>query len=277
MEQEPRHSLAQKGCRPFLRWAGGKQKLLDAYAVHIPERLGRYFEPFLGGGSLFFSRAPAQATLSDVNGELINAYHIVRDSPDQLADLLEKFEDSAAVYYWVRDEYEPKQALDRAARFVFLNMTCWNGLYRENLAAQFNVPYGARKTPWRIDRNLLHRCSEALEDACIVRADFSRPLRYARDGDFVYLDPPYVTAHNNNGFIEYNSAIFSWSDQIRLAKLAKDMVSRGVKVLVSNAQHRPLVELYEGFEVIEIERSSTIAGSAHARRKTSEVLLKGGY
>lgn len=263
--------------RPFLRWAGGKQRLWSMYRKHFAEMSGRFIEPFLGGGSIFFNVSPKDALLGDINKKLIESYQAVRDAPEEVIDKLRQFEYSREVYYWVRDHYHPLKLTEKAARFIYLNQTCWNGLYRENLTGKFNVPFGEIRTGIFLQPKVLRDCSRILQNTQLVAQDFAKTIQCAKPGDFLYCDPPYVTQHNNNGFIEYNAAIFSWNDQKRLAKLCIEQKDRGVKVLISNAAHQPVLDLYPDFEVVKIRRSSTIAGSAESRGYANEVLLKGGF
>ena len=163
----------------------------------------------------------------------------------------------------------------RAAEFIYLNKTCWNGLYRVNSSGEFNVPYGLPKTDFIVDHMNFRACAAALTDANVeVRCcDFEVALEAVQAGDLVFLDPPYVTRHNNNGFVDYNEQLFSWADQLRLAKAAHKLVERGAHVLVANALHSDVVDLYDGFNLLPINRSSTLASNPTKRSRVSEALL----
>jgi len=165
--------------------------------------------------------------------------------------------------------------IKRAAEFIYLNKTCWNGLYRVNSQGTFNVPYGAPKSDFIADPANLVSCANALRQPAVTldACDFQQALADSSAGDLVYLDPPYVTSHSNNGFLEYNETIFSWKDQVRLADIAKRLHRKGVHVIVSNANHGPVVELYKGFCVKTFDRSSTLASDVTKRRTVSEVLI----
>jgi DNA adenine methylase len=259
----------------FLSWAGSKRRLLPAIVPHVPQRFRRYLEPFAGGASLFFFLKPGEASLGDANAQLIDTFRAVRDEVDGVIAALARLPSGRKAYYSVRDTYGPRTRASRAARFIYLNKTCWNGLYRENLLGKFNTPFGSRRTPFAPDRYRLRACSQALEAADLLNADFEASAERAEKGDFVYFDPPFVTMHNNNGFREYNSRLFTWQDQVRLARCAERLSQRGVSVLVSNAWHGPLIKMYPNFDAIPLTRYSTIAAARSARRPTTEVLFKG--
>ena len=261
--------------RPFLRWAGSKQKLLPDLVPLIPTEFGTYFEPFLGAGSMFFLLKPTLAVLSDACQPLIATYESVRDNPSAVLKLLATMDVLDKNYYYEIRASQPQGRHRQAARFVYLNRSCWNGLYRVNKNGEFNVPYGAPKTSSPMDEVNLRACSDALRQSGIVlkSGDFEDVLRDAKQGDFVFLDPPYVTGHNNNGFIDYNERLFSWEDQKRLAAVARRLVDEGVFVLATNAAHDDVVRLYRGFGARPITRSSTLASAVTSRRAVKEVAL----
>lgn len=258
---------------PFLKWAGGKQWLAPRLVAALPDFEGRYFEPFVGGGSLFFALSPERAFLSDANSELICCYGAVRDDADRVIRRLRQFEFTKDCYHRVRSS-RPRSPVGRAARFLYLNRTCWNGLYRVNQLGEFNVPMGKFGTPPDfVQAERLREAREALRGVRLVCDDFERATRGAREGDFVYLDPPYVVTHENNGFIRYNESIFSWEDQNRLATCAARLAQRGVNVVVSNAAHKTIRVLYEGFEIRRIRRKSLLAADGSRRRTITEYLI----
>ena len=264
----------RSGVDPFLKWAGGKRWALSELLSHVPKQFNRYVEPFLGGASLFFGLRPTQAILSDMNSDLINAYVQVRDFPVELQRWLVWLEQhhSSEFYYQVR-ERSKGGPFWRALRFIYLNRTCWNGLYRVNLRGQFNVPIGT-KTAVGFEEGLSEQ-STALQDAKLVVADFEVVLAQAAQNDFVYIDPPYTVRHNNNGFVKYNERIFGWKDQERLRSAIDDAKRRGANVLVSNAAHPSIRDLYKGLgEVIDLQRNSVLAASSLHRRPENEVLIK---
>jgi DNA adenine methylase len=261
--------------RPFLRWAGSKQRLLSQIVPLLPPAFNRYFEPFIGSGSLFFLLRPKRAILGDACEELICTYKAVRDDSPTVLRHLRRFNAlDKKLYYRVRANrsQEPSR---RAAEFIFLNRAGWNGLYRVNSRGEFNVPYGAPKTANLIDPDNLVRCSSLLRrrQVKLRTGDFEAALDGCQPGDFVFLDPPYVTSHNNNGFIDYNERLFSWADQVRLAEVARSLADRGAYVIVANAHHDPVLALYRDFFVTPVVRSSTLAGAASARRRVTESLI----
>lgn len=202
---------------------------------------GTYYEPFLGGGAAFFEIAPARAVISDVNGELVNVYRNVKRRPDAIISRLKRMEVNAQVYEEVRSR-NVDDSLQRAVDFLYLNRTAWGGIYRLNSLGRFNVPYGGgeRKPDILWKRNLLLRAGATLKRAKIFKSDFEPMIARAGSGDVVYCDPTYTVAHDRNGFIRYNEKNFSWSDQIRLAKICREAATRGAVIFVSNAHHPSL-------------------------------------
>lgn len=231
----------------------------------------------MGSASLFFLIQPHRAFLSDSCSDLVATFQAVRDNPRGILRYLLSWRPDPDFFYQVRGDRSSTR-IRRAAEFIYLNKTCWNGLYRVNSEGEFNVPYGRPKTSNIIDPENLRACSRLLRrpHIQIEAADFAECARSVREDDLVFLDPPYVTRHNNNGFVDYNEKIFSWQDQIRLAKVAKTLVRRGAHVMVTNAAHRDVIDLYSGFECLEINRSSSIAANSLRRGQVSEVLLVGG-
>jgi DNA adenine methylase len=233
-----------------------------------------YFEPFLGGGSLFFSLCPTQARLSDANEELIRAFVSVRDEVEKVIDHLRRWEYDELSYYKIRSS-KPRSNSGAAARFIYLNKTCFNGLYRVNKRGEFNVPFGRHGDSLLVcDRTQLRSASQALQNARLRAEDFEEAVKEARAADVVYFDPPYTTAHTNNGFIEYNARVFSWADQRRLAAVAGRLAEKGVTVVLSNAWHPSIRDLYgPRFRPYRIRRHSTIGATPSRRFATSELLL----
>ncbi|HKW30818.1 MAG TPA: Dam family site-specific DNA-(adenine-N6)-methyltransferase [Verrucomicrobiae bacterium] len=259
--------------RPFIKWAGGK-RWLAAHVEKIKPKAwnGRYFEPFVGGGALFFALQPKKATLSDANKELIATYLAIRNNPDDVIQLLQSFPFGKRFFYRLRDQ-NPRAGFTIAARFLYLNRTCWNGLYRVTNQGRFNTPFGRYENPTICDEERIRTASELLKRARLFAGDFEVQARKAKAGDFVYFDPPYITGHQNNGFHKYNSQLFSWKDQERLARLAIQLTEKGVHVLVSNADHDSVVRLYEGFRYHQINRLSLIGGQMESRGVVTEALL----
>jgi DNA adenine methylase len=260
--------------RPFLRWAGSKQSLLRQIIEALPGTYRTYREPFLGSGAMFFLLKPKHAVLSDRCAPLIETFGAVRDGVDRIWSHLRPLTPDPDLFYQLRAKTSPGR-YKRAATFIYLNKTCWNGLYRVNSSGFFNVPYGRPKTETIADLQNLRACSKTLnqKEVALQVADFEDSLTSAKEGDLVFLDPPYVTSHNNNGFVDYNETLFNWSDQIRLAKLAGRLADSGVHVVVTNAYHDEVLDLYSGFVVSPLRRHSTIAAASASRRRTKEALL----
>ncbi|RYG88013.1 MAG: Dam family site-specific DNA-(adenine-N6)-methyltransferase [Alphaproteobacteria bacterium] len=260
--------------QPFLKWAGGKRWLFtDEFIKGLPP-FDRYCEPFLGGGAGFFRLAPIRADLSDVNVELINLYKQIRDNPIDFGAALKSFhqQHSKDFYYLVRSsKFEPD--LMGAVRTLYLNRTCWNGLYRVNQRGEFNVPIGT-KTSIFDEREDFEAISETLQRTTLNVSDFEAAIDRCGEGDLAFVDPPYTVRHNMNGFVKYNEAIFSWADQERLARAIKRAASRGTRVILTNADHPSVRELYDEIGTIQsIARSSVISGSVKGRSKTTELLV----
>jgi len=260
---------------PLLKWPGGKRSLLNLILPLIPTHFNRYFEPFFGGGALFFALQPKRAYLSDKNGELIHAYRQVRDHANRVIQELRKLKNSETDYYDIRAAI-PQSDAARAARFVYLITLAFNGIYRVNLQGDFNVPYGYKTHLDPCDIARIRESSKALTAASLRQRDFEKALEKAGDSDLVYLDPPYTVAHGNNGFVKYNAKIFSWDDQLRLAHVARELVARGCTVIVSNADHSSIRALYRDFSVANFKRSSVIAASSAFRSRITECLFYAG-
>jgi DNA adenine methylase len=260
--------------KPFIKWAGGKRWLLNDPSFGLPSFAGRYIEPFLGGGAVFFHLGPAPAILSDVNERLIATYRSIRDEWQPVQALLVEYhkKHSKDFYYEerARQYVEPHR---QAAQFLYLNRTCFNGLYRENLKGQFNVPVGTKTQVTLVDDDF-EKASELLACADLRTSDFEPIVNEAQEGDLLFLDPPYTTAHNFNGFVKYNQKIFTWDDQKRLMNSVSRAKRRGAKIVLTNADHASIHALYVDLGVPQVvSRPSVIAGSASSRRGTTEALF----
>ncbi len=260
--------------KPFLRWVGSKQFAVEHILQYCPKNFGTYFEPFLGGGSLFFSLQPASAKLNDRCVDLIATYCAVRNNYKKVFQHLEGLTPNRELFYQIRENMS-KSAYKRAAQFIYLNKTCWNGLYRVNKSGKFNVPYGLPRSPKIIDIKNLESCSRVLQEPRIelTNEDFEVCLRDAMRGDLVFLDPPYITGHLSNGFIDYNEQLFSWYDQERLASCARELVARGVSVLITSPNHKAIRRLYKSFNSVVLHRNSTLASDKGKRGPVTELLV----
>jgi DNA adenine methylase len=263
--------------RPFLKWAGGKGQLLGRLRARVPPSYGRYFEPFLGGGALFFALRPARGFLSDVNREIIDCYTAVRDDVSGLVAALRDHRYDSKHYYEVRNTDPAKLALvERAARTIFLNKTGFNGLYRVNRAGKFNVPFGRYAKPAICDEPNLRACSAALADVELVAADFERAASRAAAGDFVYFDPPYVPVSRTAAFTAYAPGGFDLDAQSRLAAFFDKLAERGVAVLLSNSDVPEIRKLYARYAMDTIEATRVINCKATRRGPVRELLVHHG-
>jgi DNA adenine methylase len=262
--------------RPFLKWAGGKRWLISEYSNVFPRSYHRYFEPFLGGGAIFFYLQPPRAFLGDVNRELIVAYCGIRDQWREVERCLKRHKTlhSEEYYYSVRSS-KPRNSSSTAARLIYLNRTCFNGIYRVNQRGDFNVPRGTRDSVI-FENDNFKGISSLLKNATLSNCDFEVLIEKAKSGDLVFADPPYTVAHNVNGFVKYNETLFSWDDQIRLAKCLRRALTRGVQVVATNANHAAVRALYENsFRLQTISRYSSVAGPAQKRGTFEELLITG--
>lgn len=261
--------------QPFLKWPGGKRWLISNYHQIFPVEYNCYIEPFLGGGSAFFSLMPNQAIISDINAALINVYHVMKRSPAQLRDLLiqHQGQHSVAHYYAVRADV-PKDLIEQAARFLYLNRTCFNGMYRVNRLGEFNVPIGTKRY-FVDDVQLFEEYSALLQHVHIRKQDFVAALRNAEAGDLIFADPPYTIAHDQNAFIKYNERIFSWSDQKRLLNALIRARERGAMILSTNANYPDIQRMYADshFYTQPLYRFSSISGAAEGRGIQEELLI----
>jgi DNA adenine methylase len=259
---------------PFLKWAGGKRWLVYSGLMRQPKKYERFIEPFLGGGAVFFHMNPPAALLSDINPDLIELYKVMRDAPAQLQGLMNEHQErhDEIYYYGVRGE-KPDTEISRAARFLYLNRTCWNGLYRVNLRGQFNVPKGTKDTVVFGGEDFAS-FAKALEGAELLCSDFEPVINRAGAGDFLFVDPPYTVKHNVNGFIKYNEQLFSWEDQVRLRDAVARACARGAAVVMTNADHQSVRDLYSDVLAYSaVERHSVLAGEASRRGKTTEAFF----
>jgi len=259
---------------PFIKWAGGKRWLVSRHAELFPKSYKRYFEPFLGGAAAYLFLAPSKAILSDANAELIDTYLAIRDEHELVSQKLSEHQKnhSKEYYYAVRDQ-RPRRLAYKAARFLYLNRTCWNGLYRVNLKGSFNVPIGTKENVL-LETDDFEALSTQLRRAEILCTDFEVQIDKACEGDFMFVDPPYTVKHNNNGFLKYNEKIFSWEDQVRLRDALLRAVDRGVQVLATNANHKSVRDLYREFlDLTTVPRSSVLSGNPKYRSKISELVI----
>lgn len=260
--------------KPFLRWAGGKNWLIK----HLRESLSstsfkNYHEPFLGGASLYlFIKPKGNSYLSDLNPELIETYKVVKENVERLIGEMKSYKNTERFYYSIREQ-KFRSRIKNAAKFIYLNQTSFNGIYRVNLDGIYNVPYGFRSKKF-LDADNLRLASKALESARLTTGDFSESLKKVKKGDLVFLDPPYTVSHNNNGFIKYNQKLFSIEDQYRLAKSIEMIKNKGAYYILTNAAHKKIEEIFGSLDKkIELSRASLIGGLKAERGQVSEYLF----
>lgn len=262
---------------PILKWAGGKRWFVSQCGHLFPKSFRTYREPFLGGGAVFFALEPERAVISDANEELVSFYRTLRNRHVLLRNHLETHQNRHSLPYYQRVRGNiPKRSIEQGARFLYLNRSCWNGLYRVNQKGEFNVPMGSR-TNFCFETDDFPRASRILKNAEILACDFETNVDAAEAGDFLFVDPPYTVKHNQNGFVKYNERIFSWEDQIRLRDSLVRARRRGVLILATNADHESVRDLYRAyprdFRMIAVKRSSNIAASSKNRGVTTELVV----
>lgn len=275
-----------KKYQPFIKWVGGKRGLLSQILPLIPKNFNNYFEPFLGGGALFFELYSLghlknkNIYLFDINSELINAYNMVKNNPTLLINELEVFKEkhSKEFYYEVRawdreDDYLDIDKLLRATRFIYLNKTCFNGLYRVNKKNQHNVPIGNYKNPNICDAEVIYNASDALQNATIMSTSYKDVLKYASKDDFVYFDPPYYPLTETSSFTSYSEFDFLENEQFELFELFDTLSEKDIKVLHSNSDTKFIKDLYSKYEIKEIQANRFINSKSSDRGKINESLI----
>lgn len=263
--------------KPFLRWAGGKTWFTKHIENYIPKDFNDYYEPFVGGGSVFFYLKSKgfiknKAYLSDSNSDLINTYKILKNHSNDLFEILKTHIDTEDEYYRMRStDFSDK--IEKAAKFLYLNKTSFNGIYRVNRNGEYNVPYGRRNLNILYDFEHLKDISIALKNTYLSTQDFKERCKLIKKNDFVFIDPPYTVAHENNGFIQYNQSIFSWNNQLQLSKLTDELNEKEVHFLVTNAYHDCIKEIYKVGTQEKLSRASTIGGIGAKRTKYKEIII----
>ncbi|OGQ55751.1 MAG: DNA methyltransferase [Deltaproteobacteria bacterium RIFCSPLOWO2_02_FULL_53_8] len=260
--------------QPIVKWAGGKRWLVRNASELLPTDFNRYIEPFLGGGAVYFHLQPERSLLTDINHNLINVYLAIKSDWEQIVELLKVHQSrhSKDYYYHVRKNKE-ECLFKEAARMLYLNRTCWNGLYRVNVKGEFNVPIGTKENVL-FDIDSFEATAKLFSHAEFEACDFQKSIDAAQEGDFVFVDPPYTVKHNYNGFIQYNETLFKWDDQVRLAAAVDRATQRGAKVLVLNANHASITDLYSEYEQIVLSRSNVLSGKSEFRGSYQELAVK---
>lgn len=270
---------------PVLKWVGGKRQLLPEIIKYVPENYTVYYEPFVGGGALLFELQPKKAIVNDLNSQLIDLYKVIKFNVDDLIEELSdnnKYENTQENYYKIREldrkteKYNKLTTIEKSARIIYLNKTCYNGLYRVNSAGEFNSPFGSYKNPSILNKPILKAVSKYFNDSDIIfkNEDFETSLKGIKKGAFVYFDPPYAPISNTANFTGYNEAGFGKNEQIRLKKLCDELDEKGVKFLLSNSECEFIRELYGNYEIIPVRAKRTINSKADCRGEVGEVLIR---
>lgn len=274
--QEGFIDIEQDKPKPSVKWAGGKNQLLSQFEPLFPDKeFDLYIEPFVGGGAVFFHLLPRKAILIDNNFELINFYKVVRDSLEELLSDLGKHENTPDYYYEIRAvDVNKLDEIQRASRFLYLNKTSYNGLWRVNRKGQFNVPYGRYKNPNIKDEDNLKKASEVLKRAEIICGDFSLAKEYATKKTFIYFDPPYHPLSDTANFTSYTSDPFDASDQRRLASLFQGLDEKGCMLMLSNSDTPFIKKLYQGFNIAKVYARRAINCKGSKRGPISELVIR---
>ncbi|HHW28677.1 MAG TPA: DNA adenine methylase [Syntrophomonadaceae bacterium] len=266
---------------PVVKWAGGKRQILDEITKYIPDEFSTYYEPFLGGGAVLFELQPEKAVVNDINQELMNIYQVIKDNVDELIENLKKHKNEREYFYKIREldrdkeQYSKLTKVERASRIIYLNKTCYNGLFRVNKSGEFNAPFGNYKNPNIVNESTLRAVSEYFNTADIkfTCQDFEAALQSAAKGDFVYLDPPYDPVSETASFTEYDKGGFSRDEQIRLKKVCDELNRKGIKFLLSNSATEFILELYKDYRIEVIQAKRVINSKADRRGDVDELLV----
>lgn len=266
--------VTKKEAIPFLRWAGGKKWLKKEINKFLPkDGFVDYHEPFLGGGAIFFYLDPIKDSfLNDLNKELIDTYECIKDDVEAVINELNKYKNTEDFYYKIRSQ-KLRSNIKKTARFIYLNQTSFNGIYRVNLKGEYNVPFGYRSKNF-LEPDNLRAVSVKLQKASFSHVDFLFCLDKVKKGDLVFLDPPYTITHNNNGFFKYNQKLFSEKDQYKLSEMVNEIKNIGAYYILTNAAHDKVKEIFnKGDKIIKLKRASLIGGANAKRGKYSEYIF----
>ena len=270
-----------RSLRPILKWVGGKRQLLSSIRPLVPQEYDTYYEPFIGGGAVLFDLQPEKAVINDSNTELINVYECIRDHPADLVKLLKEHavNNSSEYFYEIRSQdrergYAQRPAQERAARIIYLNKTCYNGLYRVNSAGQFNTPYGRYAHPNIVNKELIEAMSTYLQgQITILNEDYQTALAAADEHSFVYLDPPYMPISSSAYFTGYTEGGFGYEEQKRLKETCDDLRKRKVHFLESNSDCDDIRKLYSEYDITTVKAKRSVNSKANKRGAIKEVLI----
>lgn len=265
-------------CKPFVKWPGGKRQLLRELLRNMPKKYGRFFESFVGGGALFFAVKPEYGYISDINPELMNVYEVVQYNVEELIESLREHRNTEKYFYELRNAdrtqgYEGWGKIEKASRLIYLNKTCFNGLYRMNSDGHFNVPFGFYKNPNILDEDNLIACSVLLKKTEIALASFEAVEKKARRGDFVYFDPPYVPLNKTSSFTKYYKDDFDLDAQFALRELCDRLHNKGVLLMLSNSYTETVKDLYKNYRVKIVRANRAINCKGDGRGKINELII----
>ena len=268
---------------PVVKWVGGKRQLLDDIIPLLPDNFSTYVEPFVGGGALLFEIQPKKAIVNDLNHELINLYKVIKDNPNELLLLLEEHElnNSEEYFYQIRaldrsESYDQMSDIEKAARIIYLNKTCYNGLFRVNQSGQFNSPYGKYKNPNIVNKPVVLAMANYFQNnnITLLNGDYKLALKKLRKGAFVYIDTPYMPISSSSSFTGYTENGFDKKQQIELKEECDKLNSRGIKFLLSNSDHPFIRDLYKDYEIITVRAKRSINSNSNKRGEINEVLVR---
>ncbi|MGX9340693.1 DNA adenine methylase [Mycoplasma sp. 4044] len=275
--------MNSKKLQPIIKWVGGKRQLLPEISRLVPKKFNNYIEPFIGGAAVLLELMPKQALINDLNESLIKTYKCVKDKPEELIELLKEHKklNSKEYFYLVRSQdrdpnYKEWNDLLKASRLIYLNKTCFNGLFRVNQAGFFNTPYGAYKNPNIVNEEAIRNLSNYFNKNKIIfmSGDYKEVLKKAKKDDFVYLDPPYMPVSSSASFTGYTENGFSKEQQVELKKECDKLNKKGVKFLLSNSEHEFIKELYKDYKITIVTAKRTINSDAAKRGNVNEVLVR---
>lgn len=266
---------------PVVKWVGGKRQLLQEITPLLPKQITTYCEPFLGGGAVLFSIQPSHAIVNDLNESLMTVYEVIRDDVETLIDSLKKHENTSEYFYTIRDIdrnkvfYQSMSKVEKASRLIYLNKTCFNGLFRVNTSGEFNSPFGRYKNPNIVNESVLRAVSNYFNSNNIAfyNEDFSETLRRVENGGFVYLDPPYDPVSDTACFTGYNKGGFSRNEQIRLKQCCDELTERNIKFMLSNSSTSFIKDLYQDYHITTVQAKRSINSNASKRGAIEEVLI----
>lgn len=267
---------------PVVKWVGGKRQLLQDILKHIPDKYSTYYEPFVGGGAVLFHLQPRKMVINDINEELMNVYNVICNNVEELIEDLKKHKNEADYFYKIREldrdreKYAQLNNIERASRIIYLNKTCYNGLFRVNRQGEFNTPFGRYKNPNIANEATLKAVNNYFNKAKITLkcGDFEEAVKGIRKGGFVYFDPPYDPVSESANFTGYDKGGFDKDEQIRLKKLCDKLNNRGVKFLLSNSSTEFILNLYKDYNITIVKAKRSINSKGDGRGDVNEVLVK---